>query len=572
MATSLFNVAGSPATTSLPPPPPTSSWGASRPPRNVGHSTGPILNADQGAAWTNQYNTNMRAASAALGPAPNSQTDPEAYAAYHARYQQAAQNFAPNAQQMQTITGGAAASPQTATTTPYASQTDPVGAGYGPAPTGQAAQPIAGQSTGQTPAVSPIGQGWQPPVGQSAGQAQSPSTGAPNPGTSAWYAANSGLNPSGAGPANQSSNPYTSSSSPSSVPYGGSYQPTMTQGGAPISTPVSAPNLANGTPDYMNLANQQSQYNQQNAQNTSALNNPNFYGPNGAQVRTRNADGSYSVTQSLSPELQHQLDQQNSLNSTLGARAGQLANREGLNFNGAPNAPTFNTDGVNQIPTGNADDLNAARDSVYNQSTQYLDPQFKQAQSDMESKLANQGIMPGSDAYNREVSNFNLQKQKAYGDARNSAIQAGGAEQSRLFGLGLQSHTTGMNDALAGFNTGLQGRQQGVSEQTAIHNSPINDISALRGLPQVQMPTYQGQTGVSIPGVDYLNAANMGYNANLGVTNANNAASNNNMNGLFGLGGALINSGSLNNGGWLNGLFGGGSTDLSGGVAGGGAM
>ncbi len=331
------------------------------------------------------------------------------------------------------------------------------------------------------------------------------------------------------------------------------------------------PNLANGTPDYMNLANQQSQYNQQNAQQTSGLNNPNFYGPNGSQVRAMNPDGSYSVTQSLSPALQQQLDQQNSLNSTLGSKAGSLANGAELNFNNAPNAPSFNTDGVSKIPTGNTDDLNAARDSVYNQSTQYLDPQFQQAQSDMESKLANQGIMPGSEAYNREVNNFGLQKQKAYGDARNSAIQAGGAEQSRLFGLGLQSHTTGMNDALAGFNTGLQGRQQGVSEATALHNSPINDISALRSLPQVQMPTYQGQTGTSIPGVDYLNAANMGYNANLGVTNANNASSNNTMNGLFGLGGAALQSGALNGTGtWLSNLFNNNGTDFSGGVAGGG--
>jgi hypothetical protein len=411
------------------------------------------------------------------------------------------------------------------------------------------------------------------------------STGAASQNTSNPYSSTTGNT---AAPS-QSSNLFGMSGSQqypgaNNTQYGGGYQPYGSaygggtfgpNGGSGPQPMAQVSNLPNGAPNYQGIANQQSQYNWQNAQDQNAMNNPNQYGPNGAQVRTRNADGSYSVTQSLSPAMQQQLDEQNNLNSTLGARAGQLANRGDLNFNGAPAAPTFNTSGVSGIPTGNANDLNQARDSVYNQATQYLDPQFKQEQSDMESKLANQGIMPGSEAYNREVGNFNLQKQKAYGDARNSAIQAGGAEQSRLFGLGLQSHTTGMNDALAGFNTGLQGRQQGVSEATALHNAPINDISALRGLPQVQMPTYQGQTGTSIPGVDYLNAANMQNNANLGISNANAASSNNTMNGLFGLGNSALQSGALNGvingatngaGNWWNNLF--NSNDLSGGVAG----
>jgi len=374
-----------------------------------------------------------------------------------------------------------------------------------------------------------------------------------------------GINGNGSGPSgpSQQPNPYMSSSyGGNNMPYGSAYGggTSSPNGGSGPQAFQTVPNMPNGAPNYQGVANQQSQYNWQNAQDQNSMNNPNQYGPNGAQVRTRNADGSYSVTQSLSPQMQQQLDQQNSLNSTLGNRAGQLANRADLNFNGAPAAPSFNTSGVRGIPNSDANDLAKTRDSVYNQSTQYLDPQFKQEQSDMESKLANQGIMPGSEAYNREVGNFGLAKQRAYGDARNSAIQAGGAEQSRLFGLGLQSHTTGMNDALAGFNTGLQGRQQGVSEATAMHNSPINDISALRGLPQVQMPTYQGQVGTSIPGVDFLNAANMQNNANLGISNADAASHNNMMNGLFGLGGAALQSGALNGaGGWLNGLFGSGN-------------
>lgn len=338
------------------------------------------------------------------------------------------------------------------------------------------------------------------------------------------------------------------------------------------------PTLSNGIPDYFQLANSQSLFNLNNAAQQSSLNNPNYYGPGGSQVRTRNDDGTYSVTQTLSPQLQANYDAQNALQGKLLTQATNLAGTP-LNFNNAPSTPTFNTSsaqpiqsfntsGISPIPQADANDLAKVRDSVYQQQTQYLDPQFQQAQSDLENKLANQGIMPGSEAYNREMGNFNLTKQKAYGDARNSAIQAGGAEQSRLFGIGLQAnqagesnalnqfntglqtHTAGINDALANFNTGLQARQQGVSEATALHNAPLNDLSVLRGVAPVQLPTYPGQVGTSIPGVDYLNAANLGYNANLALNNANSANSANFTNGLFGLGSAALQ------GGLFNGLFG----------------
>lgn len=319
------------------------------------------------------------------------------------------------------------------------------------------------------------------------------------------------------------------------------------------------PNLSNGAPNFMGIANQQSQYNLNNAQQQSNLNNPNFYGPGGSQVRTRNPDGSYSVTQSLSPELQQAYTSQNQLQARLMGQANNLVGSN-LSYAGLQGSPEFNTNGVAGIPNADADNLAKTRDSLYAQQTQYLDPQFQQAQSDLDSKLANQGVMPGSEAYNREVNNLAQTKQKAYGDARNAAIQAGGAEQSRQFGLGLQQHSTGINDALAKYNTGMQGRQQGVSEANSLHNSGFNDLTSLRSGPQVALPQYQGQTGTSIPGVDYMNAANLGYNANLGISNANAAQNAGMTNGLFNLGGTFLNSGMGQQ--FLSGLFGGGGSNM----------
>lgn len=322
-------------------------------------------------------------------------------------------------------------------------------------------------------------------------------------------------------------------------------------------TGINAPaNLANGAPDFFNLANQQSGYNRQNALFQNQMNNPNYYNPAGSQTRTQNLDGSWSVNQSLNPALQRGYEQQNELKTQLLTNAQQIAGQGALNYGNLGSMPQFDTSGVRGIPESDANNLAQMRDSVYGQQTQYLDPQFQQAQGDLENKLANQGITPGSEAYNREMQNFAQTKQRAYGDARNSAIQAGGAEQSRLFGLGLQAHTTGTNDAMGRFNTGMMGRQQGVSETNALRNAPINELNALNGITNtVQLPNFPGQTSTSIPGVDFMNAGQLQNNANLGISNANAARSQNNINGLYGLGSAFLQSGVGQN--LLNNMFGG---------------
>lgn len=365
-------------------------------------------------------------------------------------------------------------------------------------------------------------------------------------------------------------------------------------------------------PNYNAVLDRQSQYNKDLANQTMRINNPDQYGPNGSRTMTQGPNGAYSVNTTLSPAMQQQFDSQNRMNNAVNSQAESLLNRPGLSYGAASPMPTFDpsgapkmnqfdlsgagqkarydTSGVTGMPNASESDLNAMRDSVYNQQTQYLDPQFQQNQSDLESKLANQGIMQGSEAYNRATQNLDMQKQKAYGDARNSAIQAGGAEQSRLFGLGmqarqqgvgealnqfntglqnrqqgvnealdtfntgLQGHQQGINDALANFNTSMQARQQGVNEANSLYNAPINTLSALRGGAQVQNPTFQGVNGVSIPGIDYMGAAMQQYNSNLGSNNAENANNANYRNGLFGLGNTLIqNPGILKDAyNWMN--------------------
>jgi hypothetical protein len=182
----------------------------------------------------------------------------------------------------------------------------------------------------------------------------------------------------------------------------------------------------------------------------------------------------------------------------------------------------LNYNNVSAMPSASMADLSATRDAVYNQQTQYLDPQFQQGQSDLDSQLANKGIMEGSDAWNRAQNNFALQKQAAYGNARDSAIQAGGAEQSRLFNLGLSA------------------RQQGVNEDNALYAGNINGLNSLKSAGSYTMPTFQGTTATNIGNVDFMNAAQQAYQGQLGQANAQNASNANLYNGLFSLGNTAL--------------------------------
>lgn len=187
-----------------------------------------------------------------------------------------------------------------------------------------------------------------------------------------------------------------------------------------------------------------------------------------------------------------------------------------LDFSGLPSMPTT-TDQTGRDQMTNA---------VYDQQARYLDPQFSQGQSDLTSRLANQGIMMGSDAYNREMNNFNLQKTAAYGDARDRAIQQGGAEQTRMF------------------NLGLQGRNQGINEILAQRNSPIESLQALNGI------STANASGL-------FNATNGIYGAQVGNQNANLASQTSFNNGLYSLAGAAIqNPQAVRDGyNWVSGLF-----------------
>jgi hypothetical protein len=205
-------------------------------------------------------------------------------------------------------------------------------------------------------------------------------------------------------------------------------------------------------------------------------------------------------------------------------------------------------------PTDFTADRNAVTDSVWQQAVSRLNPQYGQAQNQLDVKLANQGIGVNSAAYGNAQDVLGRQKNDAYNQALYSSIQQGANEQNTLFGQSLQKGQFanqaagqqyaqnqglaefGNNAALADFNRNLQAgqfanqaQQQGYAQnqqsaqfqnqaqqqgyQQAMGAADLNNASAAQQFAQNQnAATFQNQ------------AQNQGYQQALGTAQFGNQA------------------------------------------------
>ena len=192
------------------------------------------------------------------------------------------------------------------------------------------------------------------------------------------------------------------------------------------------------------------------------------------------------------------------------------------------------------------------QDALYKANTQYLDPQFQQTQSQLENKLANQGITRGSEAYNNAMLNFNNQKQQAYESARNTAIGQSMAAAQGMFGMGLQGAQFG-NQALA-----QQFGQQLSAQKLANEAAKQNNTAAQTNL-QLNNAAVGQQFGQGLQTAQFGNQATEQNNATAlaNAQFANSAAGQNNAldlaNAQFGNAAiAQNNANAANNAGFAN--------------------
>lgn len=261
------------------------------------------------------------------------------------------------------------------------------------------------------------------------------------------------------------------------------------------------------TPDYTGAAQATAAGNLDAARVAAKANRVSEYTPWGNLIYTNNVNGDPDQWRSdtvLSPAGQANLDQTNKLNTGLLTTA-----NNGLDYaQGVLSKPGVDTSKLSALAINPGQ---TAQDAIMSR----LDPKFAAQEDTLRTRLANQGIGQGTDTYQKELAGFNQGKNDAY-------IQAG------LQGMGIQN----------------QNREQGFQEAAYNQMQPINVINALRTGSQVGMPTFSNVPNqATTAGPDYMGAAQGTYNAQLGASNAQNAAFGNTMGGLFGLAGVGLQPG-----------------------------
>jgi len=158
-----------------------------------------------------------------------------------------------------------------------------------------------------------------------------------------------------------------------------------------------------------------------------------------------------------------------------------------------------------------------------------LEPSLAKNRVSTETQLINQGLRPGSEAYDNAIKLLGQQEN----DARTQAALTG-------IGLDTSANAQGFNQALQSGQFGNTAQQQALAQAIQGRQMPLNEITALMSGSQIQNPTFSPYQGTNIQPAPIANAtaqegqfAQNTYNQQVASANAQNA-------GLYSLGGAGI--------------------------------
>lgn len=284
-------------------------------------------------------------------------------------------------------------------------------------------------------------------------------------------------------------------------------------------------------PDYVAQAKEQGVANVEAARVGSKLSNPsweNAYGTRDVTYGWGGDQDAVHIVDKMSPAEQAKLDLSNNIEKNLLNTAQSGLNR----VSGAMDTPfdMSKVSGMRDAPVANE----ATRQSVANSLMSRLDPQFARDEESTRSRLANQGITQGSEAYNREMESLNNAKT----DARMQADVQAGQEQSRLFDMEQQQYT----------DSG-QRRQQDIQEQAYLRSLPLNELNSLRTGNQATAPQFQQFSGQNVAAAPLLQGAQLSENAAMDRYNAKMQSRNSLLQGGAQLGAAALTGGASKAGG-----------------------
>lgn len=205
--------------------------------------------------------------------------------------------------------------------------------------------------------------------------------------------------------------------------------------------------------------------------------------------------------------------------------------------------------------------LQRAEDALYGRFAARQEPRFQRETAALETELRNRGVKPGDEAYDRALADMRQSQNDAREQATFQSILNSGSEASRMYGMDLstrqqqvgetgtqgqfanqaagqnfaqgiqsagfqnQAAGQGFNQQLTASNYQSQLRQQQIAEEMQRRGFSLNEINALLTGQQVGMPSMpQFNQAQRSEAPQYLNAANMQYQAGLDAFNAQQAA------------------------------------------------
>jgi hypothetical protein len=367
-------------------------------------------------------------------------------------------------------------------------------------------------------------------------------------------------------------------------------------------------------PDYVGAAAAQGTANIEAARATAKLNNPNMYTPYGTQLVSYEGDIP-TVRQTLNPTSQKALEAQQNVGlslSNLAQKGTSIASNvldKPFNFGGpavqtslgptealksAPTAGQYGLakGGVNAPNLATSLDLSGVAKMPVNAGMtgqqaimSRLTPYLQQQRTSTEAQLVNQGLRPGTEAYNNAAKLLGQQEndarqqaalqglnldmtanQQGYGQALSSG-QFGNQAQLSQFGANLQNQQAGNQAIAQNYGQGLTSsqaenariaqqfnqtqqaaqfgntaQQQALAQAIQQRQMPLNEINALTSSSQIQNPQFAAYTGANVAPPPIAQAATQQGQYAQNAYNQQVAAQNANTSGLFSLGGAALMS------------------------------
>ena len=280
-------------------------------------------------------------------------------------------------------------------------------------------------------------------------------------------------------------------------------------------------------PDYTGAAIAQGAANVESARATSRLANPNMYTPYGTSLVSYDGD-TPTIRQTLTPQAQQTLEAEQRVQTSLanlGEKGTQMASGvldKPFAFSGPAVQTSLDTSNIARMPVNAG---TTGQEAIMSR----LEPSLARARTSTETNLINQGLRPGTEAYDNAIRSLGEQET----DQRTQAVLQG-------INLDTAANAQGYNQALQSGQFGNTAQQQALAQAIQGRQMPLNEITALMSGSQIQNPQFQAYQGANVaPAPTFAATQAQGafdanaYNQRVATQNANTA-------GLYSLGGQAV--------------------------------